>query len=83
MPSPKPGEKGQPSIALHQYGVGVDCHSRFFQVCLLIPSGTEIVKIERKVPALWPELRAAKACAVAHLGGTRHRRVRLGPALHL
>ena len=60
MPSPIPDGKGQPSLTLHRYGVGVDCHSRFFQVCVLIPNGTEIVKIERHVPALWPELRAAK-----------------------
>jgi hypothetical protein len=61
LPSPIPDEKGQPSLTLHRYGVGVDCHSRFFQVCVLIPNDTEIVKIEQKVPALWPELRAAKA----------------------
>jgi Transposase len=61
LPSPTPTEKGQPSLALHRYGVGVDCHSRFFQVCVLIPEGTGLVKIERTVPALWPELRAAKA----------------------
>jgi transposase len=60
LPSPIPDEKGQPSLTLHRYGVGVDCHSRFFQVCVLIPNGTEIVKIERHVPALWSELRAAK-----------------------
>ena len=61
MPSPIPEEKGQPSLTLHRYGVGVDCHSRFFQICILIPEGTEIVRIERHGPALWPELRAAKA----------------------
>jgi transposase len=61
LPSPIPEGKGQPSLTLHRYGVGVDCHSRFFQVCALIPDGTEIVKIERKVPASWPESRAAKA----------------------
>src|SRR5262245_46095306 len=61
LPSPIPDEKGQPSLTLHRYGVGVDCHSRFFQVCLLIPEGTEIVRFERQVPATWPELRAAKA----------------------
>jgi transposase len=61
LPSPIPDGKGQPSLTLHRYGVGVDCHSRFFQVCVLIPNGTEIVKIEHKVSALWPELRAAKA----------------------
>jgi transposase len=60
LPSPILDGKGQPSLTLHRYGVGVDCHSRFFQLCVLIPDGTEIVKIERKVPALWPELRAAK-----------------------
>ena len=67
MPSPIPDGKGQPSLTLHRYGVGVDCHSRFFQVCVLIPKGTEIVKLERKVPALWPELRTAKAGIVATL----------------
>ncbi|MGZ3387544.1 MAG: IS110 family RNA-guided transposase [Isosphaeraceae bacterium] len=61
MPSPVPDGQGQSSLALHRYGVGVDCHSRFFQVCILIPEGTRIVKLERRVPATWPELRAAKA----------------------
>jgi hypothetical protein len=60
LPSPIPEEKGQPSLTLHRYGVGVDCHSRFFQVCVLIPTGTELLKMERKVSATWPELRAAK-----------------------
>jgi transposase len=60
LPSPISDGTGQPSLTLHRYGVGVDCHSRFFQVCALIPNGTEIVKIERQVPATWPELRAAK-----------------------
>jgi transposase len=60
LPSPIPDDEGQPSVTLHHYGVGVDCHSRFFQVCVLIPSGTQLARIERKVPALWPELRAAK-----------------------
>jgi transposase len=67
LPSPIPDEKGQPSLTLHRYGVGVDCHSRFFQVCVLIPKSTEIIKLEQKVPALWPELRAAAAEIVAAL----------------
>jgi hypothetical protein len=61
LPSPIPDEQGQPSLTLHRYGVGVDCDSRFFQVCVLIPNNTEIVKFEQKVPALWHELHAAKA----------------------
>jgi transposase len=60
LPSPIAEEKGQPSLTLHRYGVGVDCHSRFFQVCALIPDGAEILRFERKVPATWPELRAAR-----------------------
>jgi transposase len=61
LPSPIPDGKGQSQLTLHSYGVGVDCHSRFFQVCILIPNGREIAQIERKVPALWPELRTARA----------------------
>ena len=61
MPSPIPDGTGRPSLPLHRYGIGVDCHSRFFQVCILIPQVTEILRIERDVPALWPELRSAQA----------------------
>jgi len=61
LPSPIPEGTGQSSLPLHRYGVGVDCHARFFQICALIPQGTEILRWERTVPALWPELRAAKA----------------------
>jgi transposase len=67
LSSPKPEAEGQPSLTLHRYGVGVDCHSRFFQVCILIPEGAEILKVERKVPATWPELRAAKDWALETL----------------
>jgi transposase len=67
LSSPIPDGNEQPSLTLHRYGVGVDCHSRFFQVCVLIPNGTQIVKIEHKVPALWPEMRAAKAWLLCRL----------------
>lgn len=69
MPSPIADGKGQPSLTLHRYGVGVDCHSRFFQICALIPNGTVIAKIDRNVPALWPELRAANAWILRTLRG--------------
>jgi Transposase len=61
LSSPIPDGNEQQSLTLHRYGVGVDCHSRFFQVCVLIPNGTQIIKIEHQMPALWPELRAANA----------------------
>jgi transposase len=69
LPSPIPEGTGQSSLALHRYGVGVDCHSRSFQVCALIPTATEIHQFEWKVPASWPELRAAKAAVVRTLRG--------------
>jgi hypothetical protein len=59
LTSPVRDGKGQPSPELNQYGVGVDCHSGFFQICILILYGREHRKLERKVPALWDELIAA------------------------
>jgi transposase len=53
--------KEQPSQRLNEYGVGVDCHSGFFQICVLIPNDRELKKVEQKVPALWSALRAAQA----------------------
>jgi hypothetical protein len=36
--------KEQPSQRLNEYGVGVDCHSGFFQICVLIPNDRELKK---------------------------------------
>lgn len=69
MTSPIFDGKGQRSQELNQYGVGVDCHSAFFQICLLIPDNGELKKFERKVPARWNELRAAQAWLVQVLHG--------------
>jgi transposase len=69
LPSPLSEGKGQSSLPLHRYGVGVDCHARSFQICILIPNGTELLRTERTVPALWPELRAAQAWALQTLMG--------------
>jgi transposase len=69
LPSPIAEGKGQSSLPLHRYGVGVDCHARFFQICILIPNGAELLRTERTVPALWPELRAAQAWALQTLMG--------------
>ena len=60
MPSPIADGKGQPSQGLNQYGVGVDCHSSFFQICVLIPHAGEYRKFEWKAPAVWNKLRAAQ-----------------------
>jgi transposase len=78
LPSPIPDAKGQPSLTLHRSGVGVDGHARFFQVCVLIPTGTEIIKFERHVPALWSELRAAKGWILQTLMDHRIERTQSG-----
>ena len=61
LTSPVVDGKGQPSQELNQYGVGVDCHSAFVQICVLIPDRREIQKIECKVSTLWSELRSAQS----------------------
>jgi transposase len=61
LTSPVLDGKGQPSQVLNQYGVGVDCHSEFFQICVLIVDGREHRRFEQKVLARWNELRAAQA----------------------
>jgi hypothetical protein len=42
LTSPVLDGKEQPSQELNQYGVGVDCHSRFFQICILIANGPQV-----------------------------------------
>ena len=53
LTSPVLDGKRQPSQELNQYGVGVDCHSTFFQVCPLIHNRGEVQKFERKVRTFW------------------------------
>ncbi len=60
MPSPSLEVTGQPELLLYEHGLGVDCHSKFFQVCLLIHRAKQLVCREWTVPASWPELTAAK-----------------------
>jgi transposase len=45
---------------LYHYGVGVDCHAKFYQVCLLIRQSTQLVCHEWTVPTRWPALAEAK-----------------------
>src|SRR5262245_40399792 len=48
------------------WGLGIDCHSRFFQLCLLIPDYTahRVRRFERSVPANRQALLAAKFWAL-------------------
>jgi transposase len=59
LPSPHDGEHGQHDRKVYQYGVGIDCHSKFFEICVLVPQATDLTTSRLKVNAEWPQLRAA------------------------
>ena len=52
-------DHAQTAQVLHPYGVGVDVHSRFIQVCVLVNAGTEVVRHERTFQTTWPEFARA------------------------
>lgn len=54
---------------LNSYGVGIDCHSRFIQVCVLINKGTSVVRKEFEFPNEPKSLLVAKQWILLALGG--------------
>jgi len=50
---------GGENIAIRPYGVGVDCHSKFIAVCVLI-SGIEVKRFEQNFATSIPQLVAAR-----------------------
>jgi transposase len=59
LPSPHDGEHGQHDRKVYPYGVGIDCHSKFFEICVLVPQATDLTTSRLKVNAEWPQLCAA------------------------
>ena len=63
-----------PSIAqvLYPYGVGIDTHSKFIQVCVLrqrtTAEGTAVDRLEREFPTTWHGLQEGRAWVLASLG---------------
>jgi len=53
-------QDGENVQTLYAYGVGIDCHSRFIQVCVLCNKGTEVIRFEKDFATGWDQLRAAK-----------------------
>ena len=51
------GEIIQP---LNNYGVGIDCHSKFIQICILVKHGDEIRQYEESYSTSWIDLSHAK-----------------------
>jgi transposase len=54
-------------LTLNDYGLGVDCHSGFFQICVLLSNGKSLVTHEITVRAVWPELVKAKQTVLSFL----------------
>lgn len=51
------------------YGVGIDCHSRFIQVCVLTRDGDTISRWERRYSTTWEELCEALDWVISTLSG--------------
>jgi len=49
------------------YGIGIDCHSRFIQVCILIRTEEKIKRVEQEFTVLWPVLEEARTWILAVL----------------
>ncbi len=58
---PEQGAERDSVHLMKPYGVGIDCHSKFIQVCILVPSVTqELRRWEASFATTWLELLAAR-----------------------
>lgn len=48
--------QGTLTQVIHPYGVGIDTHSKFIQVCVLVDSGSGITRYEDEFPTTWEGL---------------------------
>lgn len=54
---------GEEAQATSPYGVGIDCHAQFIQVCVLRRIGNIVRRLEREFPTRWADLELAKEWA--------------------
>jgi transposase len=54
--SETPLEEFSPDKLILPYGIGIDVHSRFIQVCVLIRTENKVLRSEYEFQCLWPEL---------------------------
>lgn len=65
---PPPATDGVKHLEFKPYGVGIDCHSRFIQVCVLKRHATETDKYEAKFGVTWGELGKARDWIAQRVG---------------
>jgi len=61
-----------PGLKLAPYGVGIDCHSRFIQVCVYAQTGGAYLRFEEEFSTRWEDLTRAKQWIVAALTSVGH-----------
>jgi transposase len=56
---------------LRPYGIGIDCHSRFFSICLLVRCGDRVIRHQKEAGASYTDLNQAKTwvCAILEKAG--------------
>ena len=66
---PALGDKEQADVAaiIRPYGVGIDCHSKFIAVCVLVLHGGEVLRHEQQFDVSQAELIGAREWASAIL----------------
>lgn len=55
---------------MNDYGVGIDCHSKFIQVCVLRKDGGRYLRFEREFSTAWASLKQAHFWAFAQVHET-------------
>ena len=45
---------------LQPYGIGIDTHSKFIQVCILMPQGAVLQRFDNTFPTTWAALKQAR-----------------------
>ena len=60
LPSPNGGGNGQHDRAVFPYGVGIDCHSKFFEICIHVLAGNQLATHRLKVSAEWEQLKGGR-----------------------
>ncbi len=56
---------------INDYGIGIDCHSRFIQVCVLVQAGPEVLQFQQTFSTSWEDLLSSAQWARNTLLGAR------------
>ena len=71
-PDPLVAEPHTQARILYPYGVGIDTHSKFIQVCVLYQHDTTVRQAEKEFPTTWQAIIEAKLWALSTYLGHRH-----------